>query len=62
MSCELDISALGMRSVVGSCQHSNELSALLKFWEFLEWLSNCRLFRRPLLHGVSELVGSGLKS
>jgi hypothetical protein len=40
--------------VEGSCEHGNELSGCIKFWEVLEWLHDCGFSRRAHLHGVSS--------
>jgi hypothetical protein len=32
--------------VVGSCEHSNELSGSMKCWEILEWLHNWGLLKK----------------
>jgi hypothetical protein len=42
-----------IRRVVDSCEHSNELSGSIKWWEFHEWLSDWRLIMKDRPHGVS---------
>jgi hypothetical protein len=37
----LDSSGLGEKPVAGFCEHSNEPSGFIKWWESPEWLSNC---------------------
>jgi hypothetical protein len=46
MECGLDSSGLKWRQVAGSCEHDNEPSGSVRHWEFLEWMSNCWLFRK----------------
>jgi hypothetical protein len=45
----LDPSGSGYRPVKGSCEHGNEPSDSIKFWEFVVWLSNCRLLKKDSL-------------
>jgi hypothetical protein len=40
----LDLSYIGQGSVAGI-----EITGSLKFWEFLEWLSNCWLLRKFII-------------
>jgi hypothetical protein len=40
---KLDLYGSGQRSMPGSSEHGIELSGATKFWEFVEWLSNCWL-------------------
>jgi hypothetical protein len=32
--------------MVGSCEHGNEPSCSVKYWEVLEWLQNVRLIKK----------------
>jgi hypothetical protein len=32
--------------VEGSCEHGNEPSGSIKWWEFLEWLHNWQLLKK----------------
>jgi hypothetical protein len=43
--------------VVDCCERDNEDSCYIKFGGFLGQLSGCRLLKKDLLHGVSDLVG-----
>jgi hypothetical protein len=40
--------------VEGSCEHGNEPSGSIKFWEFLEWLHNWQLLMKSSAPWVSE--------
>jgi hypothetical protein len=42
----LDWSRWRYGSVEGSCEHCNEPSGSIKFWEILEWLCNWRLLKK----------------
>jgi hypothetical protein len=44
--CRLDSSGSRYGPVVGSCEHSNELSDSIKGEEFLDWLSSYRLLKK----------------
>jgi hypothetical protein len=44
--CGLDSSGSGQGPVAGSCEHGNQLSGSIKFWEFLEWLTDCWLLKK----------------
>jgi hypothetical protein len=37
----LDSSGMGWRPVVGCCEPGNEPTGSIKWWEFLEWQSDC---------------------
>jgi hypothetical protein len=42
----LDSCGSGYRKFVGSCEHGNEPSSSVIYWEFVEWLSDCRLIKK----------------
>jgi hypothetical protein len=41
-------------TVEGSCEHGNETSVSIKFWEVLEQLHNWQLLKRAQVQGVSN--------
>jgi hypothetical protein len=49
--CELDSSEQG--PVMGSCEHGNEPSSTLKYYEFLGWCNKYYLLKPTLFHGIS---------
>jgi hypothetical protein len=42
----IDYSGSRYGAVEGSCEHGNEPSGFIKFWEVIEWLHNWRLFKK----------------
>lgn len=44
----LDSAGLGQNLSVGCCEHGKEPSRFLKVWEFIEWVSDCKLLKRQL--------------
>jgi hypothetical protein len=40
--------------VEGSCEHGNEPSVSIEYWEILEWLHNWRLLKKGSALRVSE--------
>jgi hypothetical protein len=43
--CRLDLSGSEKGPMEGSCEHGNEPSGSMKYWAFLEWVSNCWLLK-----------------
>jgi hypothetical protein len=39
-----------------SCEHGNETSGFIKFWEILEWLSDWQILKKKLTISSMELV------
>jgi hypothetical protein len=55
--CELGSLGSGYGPVVGSCEHGNGTSGYVKEGEFLDWLSNCQVFKDSA--PCSYLVSAG---
>jgi hypothetical protein len=52
MGCyRLEPSTSGQGPVASSCEHGNELSGSIEFWEVLEWLRDCRFLKKELAPG-----------
>jgi hypothetical protein len=51
----LESTGLGHNPSVGCCGHGNEPSRFLKGWEFIEWLSDCKLLKKQA-GSCSELL------
>jgi hypothetical protein len=45
---------LRIGTVEGSCEHGNEPSGSIKYWEVLEWLHSWRLLNKGSAPRVSE--------
>jgi hypothetical protein len=44
--CGVVLSGTGYRPMVNSCKNGKEHSGSIKYWEYLEWLSNCWLLKK----------------
>jgi hypothetical protein len=56
----LDPSESGLGAMEGFCEHGNEPSGSITFWEVLEWLHNWQLLKKgsaPLSKHVTILSG-----
>jgi hypothetical protein len=47
--------------VEGSCEHGNEPSSSIKWWEFLEWLHNWQLLKKSSAPWVSDVCNLGTR-
>jgi hypothetical protein len=52
---ELDSCGSGQKRLTDFCEHGNEPSASIENWEFLEWLSNCWLFKKDSVEFVCSI-------